>query len=95
MEALREEDKWILSRLQRTIETVKSGFDNYDMDAAARVLYDFLWSEYADWYIEIAKPRLQGEERPVVQYVLWHVLETSMRLLHPIMPFITEQIWQS
>ncbi|MCL6518388.1 MAG: valine--tRNA ligase [Armatimonadetes bacterium] len=94
-EVLRNEDKWILSRLQKTIETVNAGFANYDMDAAARVLYDFLWSEYADWYIELAKPRLQGEEKPIVQYVLWYVLETSMRLLHPIMPFVTEQIWQS
>ena len=65
------------------------------MDQAARALYDFLWNEYADWYIEIAKPRLQGDDKATVQYVLWHVLETSMRLLHPIMPYITEQIWQS
>ncbi len=92
---LKDEDKWILSRLQRTIEAVNLGLEGYDMDNAARALYEFLWSEYADWYIEIAKPRLQGEDRAVVQYVLWHVLETSMRLLHPIMPYITEQIWQS
>jgi valyl-tRNA synthetase len=97
----KSEDLWILSRLQRTIEAVNTGLDGYDMDQAARALYDFLWNEYADWYIEIAKPRLQGregeapDEPPVVQYVLWHVLETSMRLLHPIMPYITEQIWQS
>jgi valyl-tRNA synthetase len=95
VEDLRAEDRWILSRLQRTIDAVNSGLESYDMDKAARAIYDFLWSEYADWYIEIAKPRLQGEDRAVVQYVLWHVLETSMRLLHPIMPFITEQIWQS
>ncbi|HUV06012.1 MAG TPA: valine--tRNA ligase [Armatimonadota bacterium] len=92
---LRDEDKWILSRLQKTIAAVSKGLEGYDMDDAARALYDFLWSEYADWYIEIAKPRLQGDERPVVQYVLCHVLESSLRLLHPIMPFITEQIWQS
>lgn len=92
---LRDEDRWILSRLQRTIEAVNTGFDGYDMDDAARALYDFLWSEYADWYIEISKPRLQTEEKPVVQWVLWHVLETSMRLLHPVMPHLTEQIWQS
>jgi len=97
---LRDEDRWILSRLQRTIEAVNVGLEGYDMDNAARALYDFLWSEYADWYIEIAKPRLSREgeapaEPEVVRYVLWRVLETSMRLLHPIMPFITEQIWQS
>jgi valyl-tRNA synthetase len=89
------EDRWILSRLQRTIEAVNLGLEGYDMDNPARAVYDFLWSEYADWYIELAKPRLQGDGRPIVQYVLWHVLETSMRLLHPIMPFITEQVWQS
>lgn len=92
---LRDEDKWILSRLQKTVTAVNKGLEGYDMDNAARALYDFLWSEYADWYIEIAKPRLQGNERPIVQYVLWRVLETSLRLLHPVMPFITEQIWQS
>jgi len=93
--APRLEDRWILSRLQKTIDTVNKGLDQYDMDDAARALYDFLWNEYADWYIEMAKPRLQGEDRATVQYVLWHVLETSMRLLHPVMPFLTEQIWQS
>lgn len=93
--ALRGEDRWILSRLHRTIVAVNTGFEKYDMDDAARSLYEFLWNEYADWYIEISKPRLQTAERPVVQYILWHVLETAMRLLHPIMPFITEQIWQS
>ena len=91
----KSEDRWILSRLQRTIEAVNTGLEGYDMDQAARALYDFLWNEYADWYIEIAKPRLQGDDKATVQYVLWHVLETSMRLLHPIMPYITEQIWQS
>jgi valyl-tRNA synthetase len=65
------------------------------MDDAARSLYEFLWSEFADWYVELAKPRLKTEEREHVQWMLWHVLETSMRLLHPIMPFITEEIWQA
>lgn len=92
---LKVEDRWILSRLQKTIEAVNAGLGGYDMDIAARALYEFLWSEYADWYIEIAKPRLRGDDKDVVQYVLWHVLDTSLRLLHPFMPFITEQIWQS
>ncbi|MHB0913345.1 MAG: valine--tRNA ligase [Armatimonadota bacterium] len=94
-EVTRTEDKWILSRLQATITAVNEGLAGYDMDNAARALYEFLWSEYADWYIEAAKPRLQTDERPVVQYVLWHVLETALRLLHPFMPFITEEIWQT
>lgn len=94
-EKLRLEDRWILSRLQDTIASVNTGLGNYDMDDAARALYEFLWNEYADWYIEMAKPRLRGDESSVVKYVLYTVLETSMRLMHPIMPFITEQIWQS
>jgi len=89
------EDRWILSRLQDTIASVNTGLGGYDMDDAARALYEFLWNEYADWYIEMAKPRLRGDDGAAVKWVLWHVLETSMRLLHPIMPFITEQIWQS
>ena len=93
--SLKTEDKWILSRLQSTVETVNAGLGNYDMDNAARGLYDFLWNEFADWYIEIAKPRLQGDEKPVVQYILWYVLESSLRLMQPFMPFITEEIWQS
>jgi len=94
-ENLKLEDKWILSRLNRVIQTVNNGFSNYDMDDAARSLYDFLWSEFADWYVELAKPRLRTDERKPVQRMLLHVLETSMRLLHPIMPLITEEIWQA
>ena len=91
------EDRWILSRLNRVIETVNSSFEIYNMDVASRSLYEFLWSEYCDWYIERAKPRLRGtdEEKAVVQSILYRVLETTLRLLHPIMPFITEEIWQA
>lgn len=94
---LRLEDRWILSRLNRAIEAVNSGFTTYDMDDAARALYEFLWNEYCDWYIELAKPRLRGsaDERAQVQSILHYVLETTLRLLHPIMPFITEEIWQA
>jgi valyl-tRNA synthetase len=76
---------------------VIAGFTNYDMDDSARALYEFLWNEYCDWYIELAKPRLRGEpsERAQVQAVLCHVLETTLRLMHPVMPFITEEIWQA
>jgi len=93
----RLEDRWILSRLNRVIETVNTGLSNYDMDDAARCLYEFIWSEFCDWYVELAKPRLRSrpEERAQVQGVLYHVLDTTIRLLHPIMPFITEEIWQA
>lgn len=93
--ALRLEDRWILSRLNRVIRIVNEGLASYDMDDVARSIYEFLWSEFADWYVELAKPRLRTDEKPLVQWMLWHALETSMRLLHPIMPFITEEIWQA
>ena len=91
------EDRWILSRLNRAIESVNTGLASYDMDDAARAMYDFIWSEFCDWYVELAKSRLRGgsDERAQVQAVLYHVLETTVRLLHPIMPFITEEIWQA
>ena len=91
------EDRWILSRLNRTVETVNTALSNYDMDDAARALYEFLWGEFCDWYVEFSKPRLRSsaQEKHVVQTVLYHVLETTSRLLHPIMPFITEEIWQA
>lgn len=91
------EDRWILSRLNRTVETVNTALSNYDMDDAARALYEFLWGEFCDWYVEFSKPRLRSsaQEKHVVQTVLYHVLETTLRLLHPIMPFITEEIWQA
>ncbi len=95
--ALKLEDRWILSRLNRVIETVNVSFENYDMDDASKGMYEFIWSEYCDWYLEMAKPRLRGEgaDKAVVQNVLYTVLETIMRLLHPVMPFITEEIWQA
>jgi valyl-tRNA synthetase len=91
------EDRWILSCLNHLIDTVNSSLATYNMDVAARALYEFLWSEYCDWYIELAKPRLRGsdEEKKQVQSVLYHVLDTTLKLMHPIMPFITEEIWQA
>jgi valyl-tRNA synthetase len=79
------------------VETVNTALSNYDMDDAARALYEFLWGEFCDWYVEFSKPRLRSsaKEKHVVQTVLYHVLETMLRLLHPIMPFITEEIWQA
>ncbi|MBI3945597.1 MAG: class I tRNA ligase family protein, partial [Armatimonadetes bacterium] len=86
-------DRWILSRLHRTIETVNRSFAEYSFDEAAKALYAFLWNEYCDWYVELAKPRLR-EGDGTVRGLLLHVLDQSLRLLHPYMPFITEEIWR-
>jgi valyl-tRNA synthetase len=90
-------DRWILSRLHRTIWAVNGSLETYDMDDAMRAVYSFLWDEFCDWYVELAKPRLRGgdEERATAQAVLYHVLETTLRLMHPMLPFITEEIWQA
>ncbi|MCL5102508.1 MAG: valine--tRNA ligase [Armatimonadetes bacterium] len=94
---LRLEDQWIVSRLQDTIVDVNDGLKGYDMDKAARALYEFIWDHYCDWYIELAKPRLRegGGDRTQVQAILCYVLDVALCLLHPIMPFITEEIWQA
>ncbi len=91
-------DRWILSRYQSTVQEVTRWLERYDLGEAARVLYDFVWTELCDWYVEMIKPSLYGrlgdEARQASQYVLWQVLEGTLRLLHPFMPFITEEIWQ-
>ena len=89
------EDRWVLSRLNRTVAKVNALLEEFQLGEAQRELYDFLWSEYADWYIELAKVRLRGGGSPSPLPVLLHVLETTLRLLHPFMPFVTEEIWQS
>ena len=94
-ENLTIEDKWIIFRLQKTIEDVNNNFGSYDMDDAAKALYEFIWNDYCDWYIELAKGRLKTDERATVQYVLWFVLDNILKLLHPMMPFMTEEIWQN
>ncbi len=89
------EDRWILSRLNRLIAEVTELLEEFQFGEALRRIYEFLWTEYCDWYIEIAKIRLRHkEEAPSPLPVLVHVLETAVRLLHPFMPFITEEIWQ-
>ncbi len=92
-------ERWILSRLNRVTAEVREGLDAYKFNEAASSVYQFLWHEFCDWYIELAKPALYQEERPaqkaLTQKVLVRVLESSLRLLHPFMPFITEEIWQS
>lgn len=92
-------DHWILSRYEHTAHEVTSFLERYDIGEGARILYDFIWSEFCDWYIELVKPRLYGkhgeESRYVAQYILWYVLKNTLQLLHPYMPFITEEIWQN
>jgi valyl-tRNA synthetase len=91
-------DRWILSRLTEVIQGVTEALSAYRFNDAASILYQFLWHEYCDWYLEIVKDRLAAKEDPAKQrtgrVLLVHVLEQSLRLLHPIMPFITEEIWQ-
>jgi len=90
-------DRWILSRLHKMITEVRGHFDQYRLDLASQRLYEFIWNEYCDWYLELSKPILQKgnhEEQNATRYTLLYVLESSLRTLHPIMPFITEEIWQ-
>jgi valyl-tRNA synthetase len=94
IENLKLSDKWILSKVQKTITNVTDAIENYEFNIAAKEIYTFFWDELCDWYIEIAKPRLKTNERHLVQNVLVYVLDKSLKLLHPFMPFITEELWQ-
>lgn len=92
-------DQWILSRLQRTIEKVHHYFATYRFDLLANTLYEFVWHEYCDWYLELSKPVLQDENalsalKRGTRSTLIHILDKILKLLHPLMPFITEEIWQ-
>lgn len=91
-------DQWILSRYAKTVEDVTNNLEKFELGEAGRAIYDFIWNEFCDWYIEMAKARLYDKEavkaRQTAQYVLCYVLEHTLRLLHPFMPFITEEIWQ-
>lgn len=92
-------DHWILSRLQHTIQDIEDAIKNYRFDLYAQAIYEFTWNEFCDWYLELSKPILNSSESSEDQlrgtrHTLVHVLETVLRLLHPIMPFITEEIWQ-
>ncbi|MDE2149940.1 MAG: valine--tRNA ligase [Gammaproteobacteria bacterium] len=90
-------ERWIVSRLQRVAAEAAAQFTAYRFDLLARTLYEFVWNEYCDWYLELAKPTLHNgsdEQQRGTRRTLVEVLETALRLLHPLMPFITEEIWQ-
>jgi valyl-tRNA synthetase len=91
-------DKWIISKLNETIKKSTEYLNEYKYGEAVKIIYEFAWNEFCDWYIEFSKPKLYQEkntiERQTSQYILWFVLENTLRLLHPFMPFITEEIWQ-
>jgi valyl-tRNA synthetase len=100
---LTTEDRWILSLLRKTIVEVEQSFDRYAFDAAALSVYHFVWHQYCDWYVELCKPRLYVGDQPTeqqqrlrrnTQRLLAAVLEATLRTLHPIIPFVTEEIWQ-
>ncbi len=93
-------DRWIRSCLNHTVKKVNQSLDQYRFDLAAQALYEFIWNDYCDWYLEIAKCQLNDtstsdDERAMTRYTLLSTLETALRLMHPFMPFITEEIWQS
>src|SRR5690606_18218742 len=90
------EDRWILDLTRRTLAEADRHFERFELGEALRVLYDFFWGAYCDWYIELVKPRLAagGAQRAAAQHTLVQVLSVSLRLLHPVLPFLTEEIWQ-
>ncbi len=92
-------DKWILSRLHSTIKDLNSALQSFEINQATKILYDFIWHDYCDWYVEMLKSRLYGDEPEEVKQIVLQramsVFETSLRLLHPFMPFVTEELWQN
>lgn len=98
VDMLKDSDKWILSKLQRKIKSITEKIERYELGIAADDIYDFIWSDFCDWYIEIVKPVLYSdsvEEKENTMKVLLFVLENILKLLHPFMPYITEEIWQA
>ncbi len=95
---LQLKDRWIISRLNRLTQTVQESIDEYKFNETAHNLYQFIWHEFCDWYLEMAKPFLYKnndiQSRAVTQHVMVKVLKTAVELLHPVMPFVTEEIWQ-
>ena len=90
-------DRWIMSRLSAAVERADAGMDAYNFSVAGKAVYQFFWGEFCDWYLELVKPRLyrgSPEQRRAAQWVAYSVLECALRLLHPYMPFVTEELWQ-
>ncbi len=95
-DSLKEEDRWILSKTNDAVQQITSYMDKFELSLAAQKVYETIWNEYCDWYIELVKGRLYGEDeedKKVVRFVLVKVLKDLLKLLHPFMPFITEEIW--
>ena len=93
-------ERWIMSRLNSSIKNIHQHFNQYRLDMVSHDIYEFIWNEYCDWYVELAKASLNDdsvsdERKAQIRYVLLHVLETALRFTHPIMPYLTEQIWQT
>ncbi len=97
LQAMRVEDRWIVSRYARCIKAVNNALENFDYDILVKSIYDFFWRDFCDYYLETAKPRLYNKENPdmVAKGILVIMLEGVMRLLHPVCPFITEEIWST
>jgi valyl-tRNA synthetase len=93
IDSLNAVDKWILSRLSQTISEVDSLFEKYEFARACELLYHFAWDDLCDWYLELSKEVFAGSDSAQTKRVLGHVLDQLLRLLHPVMPFITEQLW--
>jgi valyl-tRNA synthetase len=94
-EELPLEDRWILGMLQSATDAITNNLEDYRFSDVARILYDFVWSEFCDWYLEMAKDRLKGSDRATAQRILVGVLDAIVRLVHPIMPFVAESIWSA
>jgi valyl-tRNA synthetase len=91
-------EKWILSRLAKVAAEAETHFASYRFDLLAQALYEFAWNEFCDWFVELAKPALNGEDQAAAdstRHTLLHVLEALLRLLHPLVPFVTEELWRS
>ena len=93
-DSLQTPDRWVLHRLNQTIANATRLIDAYQFGEAGRQIYDFLWGDFADWYIEAAKPRLRGDDPDPVRQTLVYVLDQTLRLLHPYIPYVTEELWQ-
>jgi len=94
-ETLELEDKWIISRFNSLVAEVTENLEKFELGIAVQKLYDFIWDNFCDWYIELCKTRLQGDNAGEDRQVLVHVMTGMLKLLHPFMPFITEEIWQT